>query len=67
MMITTVTTIGFKVPDEYAEMEVFCRTNDMSQWGTFATTQMICFTKADNVLTNIKKGEEHDGESDLPA
>ena len=60
-------TIGFKVPDEYEQMMEFCRTNDMSQWGKFETTQMVCFTKADNIQTNIKKGEEDGENTELPA
>ena len=66
MMITTSTTIGFKLPDEYEEMQEFLRTNDMSEWKEIVSTQVISYRKEGIYFTNIKKGEGNGEDTELP-
>lgn len=55
MLITTITTIGFKLPEEYEQMQNFILNNDMREWRKDEDTNFTYFTKATyNTVTNAE-------------
>lgn len=55
MLITTITTIGFKLPEEYEQMQNFILNNDMNEWHKDEDTNYTCYTKATyNTVTNAE-------------
>lgn len=52
MVLTTTMAIGFKVPDEYTEMQSFIESNNIEDWVEESTTQYIYFTKKQTVFTD---------------
>ena len=66
MLITTITTIGFKLPEEYEQMQNFILNNDMREWRKDEDTNYVCFTKTTyNTITNAEglHGEKEKADS----
>lgn len=47
MLIQTVTTVGFHLPDEYEAEQSFRLNNDMHQWKRYEDTQYTYYVKAE--------------------
>lgn len=54
MLITTITTIGFKLPEEYKAMERFKIENDMNEWRKDEDTIYTYFTRTTNNIVTYK-------------
>lgn len=57
MLISQVTSVGFKLPEEYEQMIQFIANNDMNEWKQYENTQYATFVKTThNTIT--MKGKE---------
>lgn len=59
MLITNVTTVGFKMPDEYEAEQNFRINNDMDKWERAEDSQYVYYRKTDHSTRAVKrKGEQ---------
>jgi len=59
MLITNVTTVGFKMPDEYEAEQNFRLSNDMRAWEKHEDSQYVYYIKTDHSTMTVKrKGEQ---------
>lgn len=56
MLISTMTRVGFHLPDEYQQMIDFITNNDMTDWKKDEDTQMTYFTKTTHNVVTWRKG-----------
>lgn len=56
MIMTSITIIGFKMPEEYNQLENFKMNNDMSEWTKFEDTQYISYRKTQYYTSTDIKG-----------
>lgn len=54
MLITNVTTVGFKMPDEYEAEQNFHLSNDMSAWEKHEDSQYIYYVKTERSTVTLK-------------
>lgn len=60
MLITTTTTIGFKLPEENNLVEKFMSEHDMNKWSEDVNTDYIFFTaKSHSQTENIDQGDTY--------
>lgn len=54
MLITNVTTVGFKMPDEYEAEKNFRLNNDMRAWEKHEDSQYVYYIKTDYSTVTLK-------------
>jgi hypothetical protein len=60
MFITTVTTIGFKLPEEYERMQRFILESDMNEWRKNEDTSEYTYFTKTTYSTMTIRGEQTD-------
>ena len=56
MILNQKTTIGFAIPDEFAQLNDFVKNNDMAGWVRSEDTNFVYLTKTDSRVVHFDHG-----------
>lgn len=55
MIVTTKTTVTFRLPQDYELLNAFLKSNDMSEWTEYISTEWISYSHQQTVAIGVKE------------
>ncbi len=62
MNVLTKTTVTFQIPNDHKQLDLFIKKNDMSEWKEYVAANYVSYSRSQNVVVCMPKGDMEEEE-----